>query len=125
MSTGETSARLVPGSERGHPSRVPHGSLCPVRKYGLPVVALKLRVPPAGFKYLVTEMVCWASGGPEKYTGRSMADSHAHLKITAKEWDAFVDDCQKTLDKFGVPAQEQAELVAIVSSTRSDIVVGG
>jgi len=30
------------------------------------------RVPPAGFKYLVTEMVCWATGGPEKYTGRSM-----------------------------------------------------
>jgi hypothetical protein len=28
------------------------------------------RVPPAGFKYLVTEMLCWASGGPQKYTGR-------------------------------------------------------
>ena len=24
------------------------------------------RVPPAGFKYLVTEMVCWATGGPQK-----------------------------------------------------------
>jgi hemoglobin len=80
------------------------------------------RVPPAGFKYLVTEMVCWAAGGPQKYTGRSMADSHLHLKITSKEWDAFLDDCQKTLDKFAVPAQEQAELVTIVNSTRSDIV---
>ena len=29
------------------------------------------RVPPAGFKYLVTEMVCWTTGGPQKYTGRS------------------------------------------------------
>jgi hemoglobin len=27
-------------------------------------------VPPAGFKYLVTEMVCWAAGGPQTYTGR-------------------------------------------------------
>ncbi len=80
------------------------------------------RVPPAGFKYLVTEMVCWASGGPQKYTGRSMADSHIHLKITAKEWEAFLDDCQKTLDKFKVPAKEQSELVTIVNSTRSDIV---
>ncbi len=26
------------------------------------------RVPPAGFKYLVTEMVCWAAGGPQKYS---------------------------------------------------------
>jgi hemoglobin len=27
------------------------------------------KVPPAGFKYLVTEMLCWAAGGPQKYTG--------------------------------------------------------
>jgi len=80
------------------------------------------RVPPAGFKYLVTEMVCWAAGGPQKYTGKSMADSHAHLKITRKEWEAFLDDLQQTLDHFAVPAQEQAELKAIVNSTRSDIV---
>jgi truncated hemoglobin YjbI len=26
------------------------------------------RLPPAGFKYLVPEMVCWATGGPQKYT---------------------------------------------------------
>src|SRR5438034_2784596 len=32
------------------------------------------KVPPAGFKYLVTEMVGWASGGPQKYTGRPMRD---------------------------------------------------
>ena len=81
------------------------------------------RVPPAGFKYLVTEMVCWATGGPQRYTGKSMFDSHAHLKITSQEWEAFLDDFQQTLDKFSVPAEEQAELKAIVDSTRSDIVV--
>lgn len=81
------------------------------------------RVPPAGFKYLVTEMVCWATGGPQKYSGKSMADSHKHLNITPTEWDAFVDDLQQTLDKFKVPAKEQSELKAIVDSTRSDIVV--
>jgi hemoglobin len=41
------------------------------------------RVSPAGFKYLVTEMVCWATGGPQKYTGRSMKNSHQHLMVTA------------------------------------------
>jgi len=82
------------------------------------------RVPPAGFKYLVTEMVCWAAGGPQKYTGKSMAESHSHLKITAEEWEAFLDDFQQTLDKFQVPAEEQAALKAIVNSTRSDIVAG-
>ena len=82
------------------------------------------KVPPAGFKYLVTEMVCWASGGPQRYTGRSMVDSHRELHITPGEWDAFLDDFQQTLDKFKVPAAEQAELKAIVQSTYADIVVG-
>jgi hemoglobin len=81
------------------------------------------RVPPAGFKYLATEMVCMATGGPQKYTGKSMKESHANLKITGKEWDAFLDDFEQTLNKFAVPGAEQAELKAIVDSTRSDIVV--
>ena len=81
------------------------------------------KVPPAGFKYLVTEMVCWASGGPQKYTGRSMKEMHQHLMITATEWEAFLDDLQQSLDKFAVPQAEQAEIKAIVASTRADIVV--
>ena len=52
-----------------------------------------------------------------------MYESHKEMKITAAEWEAFTDDLQQTLDKFGVPAQEQAELKAIVESTRADIVV--
>ena len=81
------------------------------------------KVPPAGFKYLATEMVCWATGGPQQYTGRSMAESHRHLNITPTEWDAFMDDLQQTLDKFKVPVVEQAELRAIVQSTYGDIVI--
>jgi hypothetical protein len=42
---------------------------------------------------------------------------------TIEEWEAFLDDFRQTLDKFKVPAEEQAELNAIVNSTRSDIVV--
>jgi hemoglobin len=82
------------------------------------------KVPPAGFKYLVTEMVCWAAGGPQRYTGRSMPDSHRELGITPGEWDSFLDDFQQTLDKFNVPAAEQAELKAIVQGTYGDIVFG-
>jgi hemoglobin len=81
------------------------------------------RVSKAGFKYLVTEQVCWAAGGPQKYTGRSMRDSHEHLKITAGEWESFLDDLRQTLDKFQVPAAEQVELFAIVASTKEDIVL--
>src|SRR5258705_82914 len=83
------------------------------------------KVPPAGFKYLVTEMLCWAAGGPQKYSGKDMESSHRDLRITPGEWDAFMDDVAQTLDKFAVPAAERAEVVAIVESTRGSIVANG
>jgi hemoglobin len=82
------------------------------------------RVSRAGFKYLVTEQLCQAAGGPQSYTGRSMHDSHVHLRITAAEWQAFLDDLTQTLDKFQVPSAERAEIFALVESTRRDIVPG-
>ena len=83
------------------------------------------KVAPAGFKYLVTEQVCEATGGPQRYTGRSMYESHAHLEITEQEWQAFLDDFKQTLDKFKVAQAEQAQPFAIVESTKKDIVVTG
>jgi hemoglobin len=81
------------------------------------------RVSRAGFKYLVTEQVCAAAGGPQRYTGRSMYDSHIHLDITEPEWQVFLDHLKQTLAKFKVPESEQAELFAIVASTKDDIVL--
>ena len=81
------------------------------------------RVSKAGFKYLVTEMVCWATGGPQNYTGKTMLDSHEHLDISELEWHVFLKDFQDSLDKFQVPPAEQQELFAIVASTKGDIVV--
>jgi hemoglobin len=80
------------------------------------------RVTPQGFKYYVTEQVCWAAGGPQTYSGRSMFDTHRELLITSEEWDAFMDDFHQSLAKFSVPERETGELVAIVESTRADIV---
>src|SRR6266852_5132799 len=81
------------------------------------------RVSRAGFKYLVTEMVCWATGGPQQYTGRSMRDSHVHLDITEDEWQVFLADLQAWLEHFAVPRAEQSEIFALVDSTKSDIVL--
>lgn len=83
------------------------------------------RVSRAGFKYLVTEQVCHATGGPQRYTGRSMRDSHAHLAISEGEWQAFLDDLSQTFDRFSVPAEMRREMVAIVESTKGDIVLAG
>lgn len=80
-------------------------------------------VPAPGLKYHVTAMVCQATGGPCEYTGRSMEEAHAHLNIGEREWDAMLSDLRRTLNDFQVPEQEQEELVAIVQSTKDDIVV--
>jgi hemoglobin len=81
------------------------------------------RVPKAGLKYRLTEQVCQVTGGPEKYNGRNMKDSHKHLNITEGQWDAMVADFKKTLDKFEVPEKEQNELLTIIGSTKGDIVM--
>lgn len=83
----------------------------------------RARVPKAGLKYRVTSMVGQATGGPEVYDGRSMKDAHSHLNISEAEWQAMLADFKLTLDKFEVPEAEQAELFAIVESTKGDIVM--
>lgn len=88
------------------------------------IKAARDRVAKAGLKFQVSALVCEVTGGPQKYTGRSMKESHSHLNITAKEWDAMVGDFTKTLNQFKVPAAEQKELITIVASTRPDIVMG-
>ena|SRR5688500_1736365 len=80
-------------------------------------------VPKQGLKFHVTTLVCEATGGPCKYAGRSMQESHKHLNISEKEWAAMMADFKATLDAFKVPAQEQQELFAIVESTKPQIVI--
>jgi hemoglobin len=87
------------------------------------IKAARDRVPAAGLKYHVTALVCQQTGGPCKYTGRGMKESHAHLNISEKEWQAMLADFLRVLNNYGVPAKEQQELVAIVESTKKDIVV--
>jgi hemoglobin len=83
----------------------------------------RARVPPPYLKYHVTAMVCQVTGGPCTYTGRPMRESHAHLHITAAEWDQMAAIFQDVLDDHGVPAAEQAELFTIVGGTKADIVM--
>ncbi|UYG08316.1 group I truncated hemoglobin [Halomonas sp. M4R1S46] len=80
------------------------------------------RVPAPYLKYRVTSLVCQAAGGPCEYQGRSMQASHAHLNITEAEWAQMVTLLEGVLDEHGVPDRETEELLAIVGSTKEDIV---
>ena len=76
----------------------------------------------ARLKMHLVELIGMITGGPQKYTGRSMKESHAGMKITAEEFGALAADLKATLDKFKVPTKEQTELFKIVGSTQGDIV---
>lgn len=88
------------------------------------IKAARDRVPAAGLKFHVTTLVCQHTGGPCQYTGRAMKESHSHLNISEKEWQAMAADFRRVLNNYGVPAKEQKELFAIVESTKQDIVAG-
>jgi hemoglobin len=85
--------------------------------------AARKQVPPPYLKYHVTALVCQATGGPCEYQGRGMKEAHAHLNITEKEWDRMVTLFKEVLAKHKVPDEETQELLAIVESTKADIVM--
>jgi hemoglobin len=76
----------------------------------------------AKLKKNFVDFVGMATGGPQKYTGRSMKEVHAGMQITPAEFEAAAVDLKATLDKLKVPAAEQAELMRIVGSTAPDII---
>jgi hemoglobin len=71
---------------------------------------------------LLVELISQVSGGPLKYTGRSMKDTHKGMGITEDEFGAIANDLIATLKKFKVPQKEIDELVGIVAGTKGDIV---
>jgi hemoglobin len=76
-----------------------------------------------GLKYQITALVIESTGGPYKYHGRDMKESHKDLGITQVQWDAGVAVLKASMDRFKVPAQEQADLNAVLATTHDDIVV--
>jgi len=77
------------------------------------------------FERLTKEFVdqlCQDSGGPCRYSGLSMKQSHTNMGVTAGEFDAFVEDFVATLDDFNVGKAEQNELLSDLAPMRDDIV---
>ncbi len=71
---------------------------------------------------LVIEQICEASGGPCKYTGRSMEEAHSGLNLTNKDFDAFVSDLVGAMNDAKVPNATQKKLLALLSPMRPQVV---
>jgi hemoglobin len=72
-------------------------------------------------KHLV-EFLALATGGPAEYTGKQLEGAHADMRISNPEFDAAIGDLKASLDRLKIPNKEQKELLAIVESTRPQIV---
>lgn len=86
------------------------------------VIAGVNKITKAGLKFHMTEFICQATGGLQKYTGKSMKESHKGLDISEAQWAAMEKDFLASLAKFNVLDQEQRELLAIVKITKQDVV---
>ena len=71
---------------------------------------------------MLVDQVCEATGGPCKYTGRSMTEAHAGMGVTSGEFDALVEDLVATLNHFNVGTSEQNELLGLLGPLKADIV---
>jgi hemoglobin len=75
----------------------------------------------ARLKKHLAQFFALATGGPTTYEGRDMKEVHGSMKITNVEFDAAIGDLQASLDKLGIPTDEQKELLAVIESTRQQV----
>jgi hemoglobin len=71
---------------------------------------------------MLIDQVCEATGGPCKYTGRSMKEAHAGMNVTTGEFSALVDDLVATLNHFKVGKTEQEQLLGVLGPLKPEIV---
>ncbi|KAK7248134.1 hypothetical protein SO694_00080170 [Aureococcus anophagefferens] len=76
-----------------------------------------------GFKFLVVQIVCNLTGGPQRYTGRPMDEAHKHLNISEAEWGVFMGLFNEVCGEFGLPAEDQDDLNALMISMEDECVV--
>src|SRR6476619_8670851 len=72
-------------------------------------------------RHLVNQ-ICEASGGPCKYTGRTMKQNHAGMGVTDRAFGALVEDLVAALDHHTVGKAEKDDLLAVLGPMKGDIV---
>ena len=67
------------------------------------------------------EFFSMATGGPIKYTGRSMSDAHRNLNITRKHFRLFTEHLIETLEEIGVDEEDVFEIIAKINMHVDDV----
>ena len=73
-------------------------------------------------KMHLVNQICEASGGPCKYTGRTMKQTHTGMGVHDAAFGALVEDLVAALDHHKVGKAEKDELLGVLGPMKSDIV---
>lgn len=73
-------------------------------------------------KMHLVNQICEASGGPCKYTGRTMKQTHAGMGVHDAAFGALVEDLVAALDHHKVGKTEKDDLLGVLGPMKSDIV---
>jgi len=73
-------------------------------------------------RMMLTDQLCVVAGGPCVYKGHTMAATHRGLHLRNRDFDAIVEDLQKSMDKYGVPFPVQNRLLARLAPMQRQVV---
>lgn len=68
-----------------------------------------------------TKFISYALGGPNTYSGQSMAKAHEGMNIQPEHFDAIAKHLHDALAHFGVSESDIDEALSKVASLRDDI----
>ena len=77
---------------------------------------------PAQLAPLLVDQICEATGGPCRYTGRTMEDVHTGLNISEAQFAAFVEDLVSAMNEHQVPKHAQEQLLAALGGMKAQVV---
>lgn len=71
----------------------------------------------------LSNQLCFLTGGPCLYAGKTMKESHKDLGLQDADLNALVEDLQNAMDREGVPFRAQNHLLAKLAPMRKSVVV--
>ena len=74
------------------------------------------------FRERLIEQICMVADGPCEYTGLPMPDAHSGMDISEREFNGFVEDVERAMDRAGIALATQNRLLARLARMRADII---
>ena len=71
---------------------------------------------------MLTDQFCDVLGGGCKYSGKSMKEVHAGMKVGSADFNALAEELQNALTAANVPFAYQNKLIAKLAPMHRDVV---